>query len=83
MALVEESLLLQFDAHVGDAIKVGAFTYRIAGRLRKVPGETVATGIVGARIYIPMRYLSQTRLLQQGSTATYKVFFRLPAQARR
>jgi putative ABC transport system permease protein len=81
MALVEESLLLQFDAHVGDAIKVGAFTYRIAGRLRKVPGETVATGIVGARVYIPKQYLSQTRLLQQGSTATYKVFFRLPAQA--
>jgi putative ABC transport system permease protein len=79
-ALVEESLLLQFDAQVGDAIKVGAFTYRIAGRLKKVPGETVSVGIVGARVYIPMQYLNQTRLLQQGSAVTYKVFFRLPAQ---
>lgn len=79
-ALVEDGLMLQFDAQVGDPIKIGAFTYRIAGRLKKVPGETAAAGIIGARVYIPMQFLGQTRLLQQGSAVTRKVFFRLPRE---
>lgn len=79
-ALVEDGLMLQFNAQVGDAIKVGAFTYRIAGRLKKVPGETAAAGIIGARVYIPMQYLAQTRLLQRGSAVTYKTYFRLPRE---
>ncbi|MCI0421885.1 MAG: ABC transporter permease [Acidobacteria bacterium] len=77
-ALVEDGLMLQFNATVGDEIRIGAYTYRIAGRLKKVPGESAAAGILGARVYIPKQYLSQTRLLQRGSAATYKVYFRLP-----
>ena len=80
MALVEDALMLQFDAQVGDEIKIGAFTYQIAGRLKKVPGESAASGIFGARIYIPMAYLSQTRLLQKGSASTHKVYFKLGKQ---
>lgn len=80
LALVEDGLLLQFGAQVGDDIKIGALTYRIAGRLKKAPGESAASGILGARVYIPMQYLSQTRLLQRGSAATRKVYFRLPKE---
>src|SRR5712691_9889589 len=34
-ALVDDGLLLQFDAQVGDAIKIGTTTFEIAGRLKK------------------------------------------------
>ena len=80
VALVEDGLMLQYDVQNGDAIKIGAFEYKIGGRLKKVPGETAAAGMIGARVYIPIAYLSQTRLFQRGSSATYKVYFKLPPQ---
>ena len=70
--------MLQYNAAVGDEIRIGSYTYRIAGRLRKVPGENATAGLLGARVYIPKEYLNQTRLLQRGSSATYKIYFRLP-----
>ena len=78
LALVEDGLMLQYNAAVGDEIRIGSYTYRIAGRLRKVPGENATAGLLGARVYIPKEYLNQTRLLQRGSSATYKISFRLP-----
>ncbi len=53
-ALVADSLMLQFDAQVGDSINIGAHTFRIAGRLKKMPGETFAAGLIRPRVYIPM-----------------------------
>jgi putative ABC transport system permease protein len=78
LALVEDGLMLQQSAAVGDAIRIGSYDYHIAGRLKKVPGESAAAGLLGARVYIPKQYLTQTRLLQRGSAATYKIYFRLP-----
>jgi putative ABC transport system permease protein len=75
LALVEEGLMLQFGAEVGDQIQIGEFTYRIAGRLQKIPGEA-SVEFTGPRIYIPMAYLSQTKLLQRGSLASYKAYFK-------
>jgi putative ABC transport system permease protein len=80
IALVEDGLMLQYDVQNGDVIKIGAFEYSIGGRLKKVPGETTAAGIIGARVYIPIAYLGRTRLFQKGSAATYKVYFKLPPQ---
>ena len=78
LALVEDGLMLQYSVAVGDEIRIGSYTYRIAGRLKKVPGESATAGLLGARVYIPKEYLNQTRLLQRGSAATYKIYFRLP-----
>lgn len=77
-ALVEETLLRQFDAKVGDEIRVGKLTTRIAGRLERVPGEAVALSIVAPRVYISMNDLPRTGLLQQASLARYGVYFKLP-----
>ena len=76
--MVEDGLMLQYNVAVGDEIRIGSYTYRIAGRLKKVPGESASAGLLGARVYIPKEYLNQTRLLQRGSAATYKIYFRLP-----
>ena len=78
-ALVEENLLLQYDAQVGDTIRLGELTTKIVGRLKKVPGETVAFATIAPRVYLPMTDLAKTRLLREGSLARYKVYFQLPA----
>lgn len=79
-ALVDDSLLLQFDAQVGDPIKIGDLTLQIIGRLKKIPGEAAAASLIGPRVYIPMEVLEHTGLLQKGSRVTYKAYFRLPPQ---
>jgi putative ABC transport system permease protein len=77
-ALVDESMMLQFNAQVGDRIKIGEYEFRIAGRLRKIPGETLAFSLINPRVYIPLTYLDRTALLQKGSLVRYRVYFKLP-----
>lgn len=76
-ALVEEALLLQYDAQLGDTIKIGAVNFAVAGRLQNVPGESAADAFIGPRVYFPLRYLEQTDLLQRGSQVTHSVHFKL------
>ncbi len=76
-ALVEEALLLQYDAQLNDSIKIGAVNFAIAGRLQNVPGESAADAFIGPRVYFPLRYLEQTDLLQRGSQVTHMVHFKL------
>ena len=78
-ALVDENVLLQFNAKVGDYVKLGNQEFRIAGSLRKIPGESFAFSLISPRIYIPMAYLERTQLIQKGSVVRYRVFFRFAA----
>jgi putative ABC transport system permease protein len=80
-ALVDENVMLQFNARVGDRVKIGAEEFRITGKLRKVPGETLAFSLISPRIYIPAEYLKQTGLVQQGSLVRYRVYFKFPPDA--
>ncbi len=76
-AIADNTLMLQFDAQVGDAIKIGAFIFQILGTLKKAPGEAAAVSLAGPRLYISARYLDQTKLIQMGSRPRYKVYFKL------
>ncbi|MFL0684618.1 MAG: ABC transporter permease [Algoriphagus aquaeductus] len=70
-ALVEKTLMAQFDAQVGDSIKVGSVMFQIVGELQKVPGQTGITATVAPAVYIPMAYLEETGLVQYGSRVEY------------
>ena len=78
-ALVEESLLTQFGAKVGEELRLGKLTTRIVGKLKKVPGETVAFATIAPRVYIAMADLPSADLLREGSLARYRVYFQLSA----
>lgn len=80
-ALVDENVMLQFNAKVGDRLKIGDQEFRIAGKLRKIPGETLAFSLINPRVYIPMAYLDRTQLIQRGSLVRYRVYFKLDPQA--
>lgn len=77
-ALVEESLLLQFHAGVGDPIKIGDVEFTIAGALKKAPGEASAAGSLAPRVYIPLQNLTETHLLKPGSVARYRAYVKFP-----
>ncbi|HMG06251.1 MAG TPA: ABC transporter permease, partial [Chthoniobacterales bacterium] len=77
-ALVEESLLFQFHAQVGDPIKIGDLEFTIAGALRKMPGEASAAGSFAPRVYIPLQHLAETNLLKTGSIAHYRDYVKFP-----
>jgi putative ABC transport system permease protein len=71
MALVDESLQLQYNAQPGDTIRIGTRDYLIGGIVRGVPGETAAQGVIGPRVFIPLETVLGTALLQRGSQVTY------------
>jgi putative ABC transport system permease protein len=75
-ALVDETLMLQFNARIGDDVQIGEQEFRIAGKLRKIPGETLAFSLISPRVYIPLDYLDRSQLLQRGSIVRYRVYFK-------
>jgi putative ABC transport system permease protein len=77
-ALVEESLITQFDAKIGDTIKLGQKEFPISGLLKKVPGETVVFSTIAPRIYIPYSDLETTHLIRDDSLARYRTYVETP-----
>ena len=76
-ALADPSLLIALDARVGDTLKVGYGKFVITGTLKDVPGTSGLSSAFAPRLYIPARYLPETRLLVFGSTADYAAVLRL------
>lgn len=77
LALVDETLLLQFEEAVGNSVRVGAVSFRISGGLRGIPGEVPTFSLIGPRLYIPLAYLEETRLIQPGSRVQYRFYYKL------
>ena len=76
-ALVEQTAMNQFNASVGDSIRVGNIDLVIGGALINVPGEAAAFSLIGPRIYISRNLLEGTGLLDRGSRVTYKQYFEI------
>ena len=74
-ALVEGTLLKQFDISVGDSVRIGSSVYPILGEILKTPRETSAMGMLSPRVFIPLVGVD-TLLLSRGSRARYEVFFK-------
>ncbi|MCO5935446.1 ABC transporter permease [Mucilaginibacter sp. RB4R14] len=75
-ALVDKTLMLQFNAKVGDSVKVGNETFAIAGVLNKAPGQTGIAASVAPLVYIPMQYLNKTGLITVGSRINYSYYYK-------
>ncbi|MGI9088702.1 MAG: ABC transporter permease [Chthoniobacterales bacterium] len=78
-AIVEESLLIQFGAQVGDRMKIGDAEFIVAGALKKMPGEASAAGSFAPRVYVPLQNLAATNLLKPGSVLHYRDYVKFPA----
>ena len=76
VALVDDALLVQFGAQVGDSVRVGNQSFLVAGRVLKTPGGTAATAAVAPTVFLPATYLAKTDLLQKGSRVNYKYYYK-------
>ena len=75
-ALVDQAMMLQYEAKVGDSVKVGNVSFVIAGTLINAPGQTGLSASVAPPVYIPLQYLEQTGLSQKGSRIVTQFFFK-------
>ncbi|RYY09158.1 MAG: hypothetical protein EOO36_22715, partial [Cytophagaceae bacterium] len=74
-ALVDDVLLVQFDARVGDSVKVGTLTLPIVGRVLNTPGQTGFSAAVAPKVFIPKSLLARTNLIKPGSRVQYRTYY--------
>ncbi|UXP33140.1 ABC transporter permease [Reichenbachiella agarivorans] len=77
-ALVDETLMLQYNVDIGDDIKIGNLNFQIQGKLQNIPGQSGINTSVSPVVYIPNQYLQQTGLVKKGSRITYSYFYKTP-----
>ena len=77
-ALVDATLMLQYNIKPGDSIKIGEITLPISGSLKVIPGSTAISNSVAPPVIIPFRYIDKTELLQFGSRKEYQFFYNTP-----
>lgn len=73
-ALIDQSILQQFDLTVGDSVKIGLVTYEIIGGIIDIPGQSMANTFLGPRVIIPYENVEETGLLERGSRLEYTTF---------
>lgn len=77
-AVVDPALLTALGARLGDTLALGAARFTIVGALATAPGEIGFRSVFGQRIFIPARYLGETRLLGFGAQVRYTAYLKLP-----
>jgi putative ABC transport system permease protein len=75
-AVVEETLMAQFGLKPGDPIKLGQSTFRIAGALKKLPGDSPAVAMLSPRVCIAQARLEATGLIGPGSLVRYRTYLK-------
>ncbi len=77
--VVDPSLLTALRARVGDTLALGEARFVISGTVVSAPGNVGLRSAFGPRVFIPARFLEDTRLLGFGARAEYEAYLRLPA----
>lgn len=77
-ALVDATLMLQYNLQAGDSIKIGNVSLPISGALKAIPGNNAFASSVAPLVIIPYQFIAQTELLQFGSRIEYQYFFNQP-----
>jgi putative ABC transport system permease protein len=81
-AVVAEEFLIRLNAKVGDTLRLGGKTFRIAAVLKQEPDRVTAGAGIGPRVMISQEALERTGLLAPGSRAVRNLLVMLPAAMR-
>lgn len=80
VAILEETLLWQYNAKVGDKVQLGNSTFTVVGALQKLPGESAAiAATVAPRALIPRDRLEATGLAERNVLVRNRLMLKLPA----
>jgi len=80
-AVLEETLLVQYGVQVGDDVRVGAATFKVAGALKKIPGDAAVVALFSPRVFVSGAGMDATGLLKKEGFSRHRVHFKLPAGA--
>ena len=82
VVILEETLLRQYNAKVGDTVKLGATNFTIVGALQKLPGESSAiSATVAPRALVPRARLEATGLADRNVLVRHRLMLKLPEGA--
>jgi len=76
--VVADELLVRLNAHVGQELRFGGRTFRIAAVLRQEPDRISAGAGMGPRLMVSWPQLESTGLLAPGSRASRRLLLKLP-----
>ena len=76
--VVDPSLLTALSARIGDTLALGEGRFVITATIQSAPSDAGVRFAFGPRIYIPARYLEETRLLGFGARVEHEAFLELP-----
>jgi putative ABC transport system permease protein len=76
--LVDRTLMLQYQAKVGDSLQVGKLNFKIAGTLDKAPGQSGFASTIAPAVFMPAKFLPKTGLTEKGSRISYNFYYRFP-----
>jgi putative ABC transport system permease protein len=79
--VVAEDLLIRLHLHIGDQLKIGSQTYRIASVVTNEPDRLSGSFAAGPRVLISREGLNASGLLAPGSHAGQRFLFKLPPAA--
>ena len=79
-ALVDATVMLQYNLKPGDSIKLGNSMFRIAGSLVSAPGSNGVGASIAPPVWIPYTSVEQTGLIQTGSRVGYDYYFKAGAE---
>ena len=77
--VVADEFLIRLKAKVGDTLRLGGHSFRIAARVVQEPDRITAGAGIGPRVLISRSALDQTNLLAPGSRANERLLIELPA----
>lgn len=77
-AVAEAVLLRRLKLQVGDRVKVGAATYRIAAAIKREPDRGADSFVLGPRLMVAQASLKDTALIREGSQVKYRYRIALP-----
>ena len=81
VVILDETLLRQFNAQVGDPVKLGTSTFTVIGALQKLPGESSAfAATIAPRALIPRPALDATGLAERNVLVRHRTMLKLPPE---
>jgi putative ABC transport system permease protein len=77
-AVVADEFLIRLNAHVGQTLRLGGRSFRIAAVLKQEPDRMGSSVGLGPRVMISQAALQRTGLIAPGSRASQRLLMKLP-----
>lgn len=81
-AMLDETLASQYEVSSDDSLKVGNSVFKIAGVVTRIAGGGGLMSTFTPSVYISLKDLEATRLVQFGSRVNYKHYYKIESEAR-